>query len=244
MAVQHNHPRTTPDARHGTAQDRRRPLPWTHPTTRSNCHPTSSAIGISHSTSPTMVMRLCTQSKGPPAGGHNQRTKTRSVTVSACKRPTPSSPTEHIHQTPKCPTTIDKFADLGSLVSVWVRAAMSAAVRCHVPAVAFAWIWLAPAITLATAGWAARPAIARRAANGRVRRRKQSALRSCPSRRRRASFGSGLAKDGCPRPAAGHADTCPVSRPESSGKNGSKPSPNCSQAGTTSVSTARCCRLY
>ena len=97
-----------------------------------------------------------------------------------------------------------------------------------------------PEMTEETVGWAASPAIA----TSRIERSRASAYASRASMRSQSAVGQPAARLASrsarePLGAAWPRRYLPVSRPYSSGKNGSRPRPNRSQAGTSSRSTLR-----
>ena len=108
----------------------------------------------------------------------------------------------------------------------------------HSPAAAFARTCsgvVAPAITEATVGCAARPPIATSSSRSAARRgRTRRAPRRGPTSRRRRR--DPARRGACPRAPARRGGTCPVSRPRASGKYGSSPSPSRSHSGIRSRS--------
>src|SRR2546430_11346091 len=125
--------------------------------------------------------------------------------------------------------------------------ARSSAVGSHAPAATLAATCsgvVAPAITLATVGLAARPPIA---TSSRLRPRASAYAWSASTLAHGALASRSRYRSPASRvPGAGGSPRryLPLSRPEASGKNGSRPSPKRSQAGITSVSASRATRLY
>ena len=127
---------------------------------------------------------------------------------------------------------------VGAVISS--SSARSSAVGSHRPASAFARTCsgvVAPAITEATAGCAASPPMATRAWSARAPRRTPRAVRGRPTARRPGSRPTGPATSRVPAAGGSSRLYLPVSSPLASGKNGSRPTPNRSQAGITSAST-------